>query len=97
MKPGNAWPPLITACCYILLFCAECNVYLKAVLVSHELLGFALVSRLGGGSHGLCGERAACSAAAAFGQIQVGDLHADLITHYMLQLYQKIEKKNQGT
>lgn len=60
--------------------------YLETVLVLHEVLGFALVRRLHQGAGRLRGQEAPCRSVGVLRQVQLRHLHADLVTHYVLEL-----------
>lgn len=64
-------------------------IYLKAVLVRHELLGFPLIDRLCGAPGGLCGHASSSGSAGALCQVEVCYLDADLITHNVLELKER--------
>lgn len=64
---------------------ASC-VYLKAVLVRHELLCFPLVGGLRGAPRRLGGRDSSAGAASALREVEVCYLDTDLIAHDVLEL-----------
>lgn len=62
------------------------RLYLKAVLVWHELLSFALVGGLGAATGALGGQRTPGGPVGTFTQVELRHLNADLITHNVLEL-----------
>lgn len=70
--------------------------HLKAVLIRHQLLGFALIGSLGTGSGCLGGLGATGGIVGTLAKIKISHLYTDLITDYMLQLWEKDRKKREN-
>lgn len=67
--------------------------YLKAVFIRHKLLGFALVGRLAAASGCLGGLGATGGVVGTLAKIKISHLYTDLITDYMLQLWERETEK----